>query len=174
MEWLSLSLQRLGWAYPGGANGAEPSCLGRRHKRGGFDPWVWKVPGGGHGNPLQYSCLKNPMDREAGRVTVHGVAKSWTQLKQLSTQRLDLCCGFGREQLVRKMLLREVKFKYSPFFEGSSLVTLHKICTNVTDVTSPLKNQDWKRSPMSPSTRSLLIYFIRLLKFLDMTIQNTI
>ena len=34
--------------------------------------------------PLQYSCLKNPMDRGAWRATVHGVGKSWTQLKQLS------------------------------------------------------------------------------------------
>ena len=37
--------------------------------------------GGGHGNPLQYSCLGNPMDRGAWWATVHGVAKSWTQLK---------------------------------------------------------------------------------------------
>ena len=36
--------------------------------------------GGGHGNPLQYSCLKNPMDTGAWQATVHGVAKSWTQL----------------------------------------------------------------------------------------------
>ena len=37
-----------------------------------------KYPAGGHGNPLQYSCLQNSMDREAWWVTVHGVAKSWT------------------------------------------------------------------------------------------------
>ena len=41
--------------------------------------------GGGHGNPLWYSCLESPMDRGAWRPTVHGVAKSWTQLRQLST-----------------------------------------------------------------------------------------
>ena len=34
--------------------------------------------GGQHGNPLQYSCLENPMFRGAGQATVHGVAKSWT------------------------------------------------------------------------------------------------
>ena len=44
-----------------------------------------RSPGGGHGNPLQYSCLENPMDRGAWWATVHGVAKSWTWLKQLST-----------------------------------------------------------------------------------------
>ena len=44
-----------------------------------------RTPRGGHGNPLQYSCLENPMDRGAWQATVHGVAKSWTQLKQLGT-----------------------------------------------------------------------------------------
>ena len=43
-----------------------------------------KSPGGGHGNPLQYSCLKNSMDRGAWRATVHRVTQSWTQLKWLS------------------------------------------------------------------------------------------
>ena len=37
-------------------------------------------PGGGNGNALQYACLENPMDRGAWKVTVCGVAKSWTQL----------------------------------------------------------------------------------------------
>ena len=40
-----------------------------------------RSPGGGHGNPLQYSCLENPMDRGAWRATVHGVTKGWTGLK---------------------------------------------------------------------------------------------
>ena len=39
----------------------------------------WKYPlGEGHGNPLQYSCLENPMDRGAWWLTVHGAAKSRT------------------------------------------------------------------------------------------------
>ena len=38
-----------------------------------------KSPGEGNGNPLQYSCLGNPMDRGAWRATVHGVTKSWTR-----------------------------------------------------------------------------------------------
>ena len=42
--------------------------------------------GGGHGSPLQYSYLKNPMDRGAWQATVHRVAKSWTQLKWLNMQ----------------------------------------------------------------------------------------
>ena len=51
----------------------------------GLFPGSGRSPGGGHGNPLQYSCLENPMEREAWRATVHGVAKSPTRLKQLST-----------------------------------------------------------------------------------------
>ena len=42
---------------------------------------VGRSPAGGHGNPLQYSCLENPMDRGAWRASVHGVTNSWTQLK---------------------------------------------------------------------------------------------
>ena len=43
-----------------------------------------RSPGGGHGDPLQYSCLGNPMDTGAWRATVRGVTKSQTQLKRLS------------------------------------------------------------------------------------------
>jgi len=40
------------------------------------NPRLGRSPGGGHGNPLQYSCLENPMDRGAWQATVHRVAKS--------------------------------------------------------------------------------------------------
>ena len=40
-----------------------------------FNPWVGKTPGGGNGNPLQYSCQENPIDREACLVMVHRVAR---------------------------------------------------------------------------------------------------
>ena len=51
----------------------------------GSTPGLGRSPGGGHDNPLWYSCLENPMDRGAWRATVHRVTKSWTRLKQLST-----------------------------------------------------------------------------------------
>ena len=44
----------------------------------GSIPGLGRSPGGGNGNPLQYSCLENPMDRGAWRATVHGVAESDT------------------------------------------------------------------------------------------------
>ena len=50
----------------------------------GLIPGSGRSLGGGHGNPLQYSCLENPTNRVAWRVTVHGVTKSQTGLKQLS------------------------------------------------------------------------------------------
>ena len=55
----------------------------------GSIPGSGRSPGGEHGNPLQYSCLGNPMDRGAWQTTVHGVTKSGTQLKRLSTH----ACG---------------------------------------------------------------------------------
>ena len=50
----------------------------------GSTPGLGRSPGGGHDNPLQYSCLENPMDRGAWRALVHRVTKSKTQLKQPS------------------------------------------------------------------------------------------
>ena len=44
-------------------------------------PGLGRSPGGGHGNPLEYSCLENPMNRGAWWAMVHRVAKSWTRLK---------------------------------------------------------------------------------------------
>ena len=48
-----------------------------------------RYPGGENGNPLQYSCLENPMDRGAWRVTLHGVAKSWIQLSDWAHEVAD-------------------------------------------------------------------------------------
>ena len=50
----------------------------------GSIPGPGRSPGGGHGNPLHYPCLENSMDRGAWWAIVHRVAKSLTQLKQLS------------------------------------------------------------------------------------------
>ena len=52
----------------------------------GSIPGLGRSPGGGNGNPLQYSCLENPMDRGAWQVTVHGVAKSRTWLSNSPAQ----------------------------------------------------------------------------------------
>ena len=65
------------YSFPGGAvvknlpDGAGDTGSGLR-----------KSPGGGNGNPLQHSCLENPINRGAWRATVHGVAKSQTRLSK--------------------------------------------------------------------------------------------
>ena len=65
---------------PNGSAGKESSGnVGKAEDMDSISEWE-RFPGGGNGNSLQYSCLKNPMDRGDWLVTVHGVAKSWTQL----------------------------------------------------------------------------------------------
>ena len=60
----------------------------------GLIPGSGRSPGGGHGSPLQYSCLENPMDRGAWCVTVHGVTKTRTRLKPLSMHTWSLYLTF--------------------------------------------------------------------------------
>ena len=63
---------------PGGSYCKESACnVGDRN----LMLRLGRSPGEEHGNPLQYSHLENPMDRGAWWAMVHGVAKSWTQLK---------------------------------------------------------------------------------------------
>ena len=65
--------------FPGGSDSKEFAC-------NAGDPCMipgsGRYPGEGNGNPLQYSCLENPMDRGAWWTTVHVVAKSWTRLSK--------------------------------------------------------------------------------------------
>ena len=63
------------WGFPGGTSGKEPACQCRRHKRMGSIPGPGRSPGGGHGNPFQYSYLENVMDRGTWQATVHGVIR---------------------------------------------------------------------------------------------------
>ena len=55
----------------------------------GLSPGLRRSPGGGHGNPLQYSCLGNPKDREAWWATVHGVTKIRTWLRTAHIIRIQ-------------------------------------------------------------------------------------
>ena len=61
------------WGFPGGSAGKESACNARDP---GSIPGLGRSPGEGHGNPLQYSCLENPMDRGVWQATVNAVPKS--------------------------------------------------------------------------------------------------
>ena len=63
---------------PWGLSGKEFACDAGDTGGAGSIPGLGRFPGGGYGNPLQYPCLENPMDRGAWCAAVHVVAKSWT------------------------------------------------------------------------------------------------
>ena len=63
--------------FPGGSDGKESTCNAGDP---GLIPGLGRSSGKGNGNPLQYSCLGNPMDRGGLRATVLGVTKRWTRL----------------------------------------------------------------------------------------------
>ena len=80
----------------GGARGKEPTCQCKLDVRAaGSIPELGRSPGEGNGNPLQYSCLENPMDKGAWQAIVHRVTQSWTwpsylahpQVEQTARQR---------------------------------------------------------------------------------------
>ena len=70
----------------------------------GLIPGLGRFPGGGHGNPLQYFCLENPMDRGNWRATVDRVAKSQIQLRLPSMNACDFIariCWKGEKYLTK-------------------------------------------------------------------------
>ena len=93
----SLEAQRLApvrgfWGFPGDSVVKNLSAM-QETRAGMQETWAGSLgwedsPGGGHGNPLQYSCLENSVDRGAWQGTVHGIAQSRTQLKWLSSSRV--------------------------------------------------------------------------------------
>ena len=89
-----LHLGNLG--FPGGSDGKESACSAGDT---GLIPGLGRSPGEGNGNPLQYSCLGNPMDRRAWRVTVHGAAKESDVTKCLNNgNNWRIRGGFSEEE----------------------------------------------------------------------------
>ena len=68
--------QNLNPVFPSGSDSKESACNAGDL---GSIPGLGRSPGEGNGNPLQDSCLENPMDRGAWQATGHGVTKSWTR-----------------------------------------------------------------------------------------------
>ena len=80
---LSLMFHSVNCGLPTWLRCKESANAGATGESGWIPRWE-RAPEGGNGNPLQYSCLENPMDRGACQATVHGVAKSWTRLSTVS------------------------------------------------------------------------------------------
>ena len=66
--------------FPGGAIGKETACNAGDARTLSLISGSGRSSGGGNGNPFQYSCLENSIDRGAWWATDHGMAKSWTRL----------------------------------------------------------------------------------------------
>ena len=63
------------WGFPGALLVKNPPANEGDIKNTGSIPWSGRSPGGGHSNPLQYSCLENPMDRGGWWATIHTLAQ---------------------------------------------------------------------------------------------------
>ena len=71
--------------FPDGSSSKESACNAGDSGNTGSMPGSERFPGGGNSNPIQYSCLENPMNREPWQAIVHGAVKSQTRLsKKLS------------------------------------------------------------------------------------------
>ena len=66
--------------FPGGSVVRNPPANAGDTRNADSIPGLVKSPGEGNSNPLQHSCLENPVDKGTCRTRVHGVAKSWTGL----------------------------------------------------------------------------------------------
>ena len=86
--------------FTGFPGGSEVKASASNAGDPGSIPESGRSPGEGNGNPLQYSCLENPMDRAAWQATVHGVAKSRTRLSDFTPLHL---CVYRLQQAISDM-----------------------------------------------------------------------
>ena len=89
-------------SFPGGSEVKASACIAGDL---GSIPGLGRSPGEGNGNPLQYSCLENPMDRGAWWATVHGVAKSRTRLSDFTSLKgkpAESAEGLGRKGKIKR------------------------------------------------------------------------
>ena len=88
-NWIAFPLRDVE-GFPSGASGKESTCQCRKPRRCEFDPWVRKNTWNRKGQPTPVFLPENPVDRGAWQAVVHGVTKSQTQLKRLSTSIIRL------------------------------------------------------------------------------------
>ena len=98
-------------------------------------PGSGRSPGGGHGNPLQYSCLESPMDRGAWEATVHRVTKSWTWLKQLRMH--------AHKRKSNQSMIKEIDSEFS--LEGGWSWNSNTLATWCEEPTHWKRSRCWER-----------------------------
>ena len=116
---------------PCGSRGKEPTCHAGDMRDPGSIPGSGRSPEGEHNNPFQYSCLENPMDREAWQATVHRAAESDTLKQETShtgTHALNPISVFFKGKVIPKRTLWG-------FWAQKTLCPLFLVC--------------WKQTPIS-------------------------
>ena len=123
-----LKVSRIIQELPGWHSGKESACQSWRHRRWSLIPGLGRSPRGGHGNPLQCSCLENPMVRGAWWATVHGFSPwgqtqpgNWTHTLRITWRKWGMV-GVKRTVAGALRLLRHL-FTTSLFHIYSSLVS---------------------------------------------------
>ena len=121
LEWVSISSSR-GSSWPKDWT-ESPEVAGKfftlSHRECRFNPWVEKILWRGNGNPLQYSCQDNPMDREAWRVTFPGVTKSQTQLSDWAHMHNSASSKEQPRQF--REVMKSITYKEFPFWHKLQL-----------------------------------------------------
>ena len=118
---------------PGGTSGKEAACQYRRLKRCRFNPWVGEIPWRRAQQPLQYSCLENPMGRGAWWPRVHRASKSQTRLKWLSIHSCTMVKNLNNKE------------NLAPEFSIRTLLIL-----DATRFPTTLQRNGWVHKQMSP------------------------
>ena len=103
-------------------DGKESTCQCRRHSMSSI-PGLERSPGTGNGNPLQFYCLENSMDRGTWWATIHKVSKNWTGLSDWAhthTELLNKCPQGKRKNFFLNILFGNIKKCY--FMKGIFLI----------------------------------------------------
>ena len=140
-EWIQLGVGSVVQDLQSGSVVTNLPANAREHRKLGFDPWVGKVPWKRNGNPLQYSCLENPMDGGAWRATVHGVAKSRTRLSDFTFTSVLEILHFCKDIYTLLLTSRSLQSGRNPRTSINILITKHhrymNMQTNSFELPSP-------------------------------------
>ena len=105
-----------------------PANAGDVRNMGSIPAWG-RSPGGGHGNPLQYSCLQNPMDRGAWWAIVHRIAKRQTRLKRLNTHTHTYWEGWNQLLILEDKSNHVESHSFSKHKNNFQWKYKYKLCT---------------------------------------------